>query len=226
MALQPPGARVTRTLLPASLLLGCGFSYFSRYVLFCRFDRSAMIWKLVERGGPWGDYSAILEHGLCRSKVGEPLELWRTGPFVPAVTLPGFGNLVVNEACKRRVESAQLSVRFESVRLTRAVRIDWQSWPKRSMPKVRPTGGEPENYLVDARHDREVAKEIGQLFRLLPGGRYGRLWPDDGPSIADLAECHIGLVPGGWRFLVSSPLRKALGVEAERACEFKRYQVR
>ena len=58
-----------------------------------------------------GDYDRILEHGMgghLPRRDGR-MELERTGPHVPAVTLPGLGSAVVTEAARLRMLDADLT---------------------------------------------------------------------------------------------------------------------
>src|SRR5262249_14925382 len=51
---------------------------------------------------PWGDYGDILFHGMTAhlDRHDEMLQLERTGPYMPPITFPGIGDIVVTDAFK------------------------------------------------------------------------------------------------------------------------------
>ena len=52
---------------------------------------------VLENNFPWGDYGDTLGAGMSSEfeMSRKPVRLQRTGPFVPPLTLPGFGGIVV-----------------------------------------------------------------------------------------------------------------------------------
>src|SRR5439155_24383330 len=87
----------------------------------------------VEGGrAPWEDYGQILTHGMSahlgRDARGT-IQLERTGPFVPPISFPGIGDVLVTDAVKKQLEASGLSgFSFRAVRLARIVRLDWHLW--------------------------------------------------------------------------------------------------
>ncbi len=134
-------------------------------------DRSRHWYRLCGIEPPWGDYGQILLAGMTahqpRTRDGL-LQLERTGPFVPPVTLPGLGDLVVTDAFRVRLEDSPLAgLGFRPVRMTRIVRLEWERWDQASDdPAHYPAGGEPEDYILGRPHDPGLAAQIGQLWEV------------------------------------------------------------
>jgi hypothetical protein len=76
--------------------------------------------------GRWGDYGHILQHGMSSHlpRLDGKLSLERTGPYVPPVTLPGIGHIVLTSEAKELVETSGLSgFRFAAVEKTLIVEL-------------------------------------------------------------------------------------------------------
>jgi len=122
---------------------------------------------------PWGDYGDILIHGIAsRSKAGV-LQLERTGPFVPPISQPSYGFVVVTAAFLEELQRSGLTgFDVGKVRKKKVPLVDWRSW-KPYGPKERkyPAEGEPEYYIELGTHSPEAAKDLGELFelRIRPG---------------------------------------------------------
>jgi|SRR5262245_746567 len=118
---------------------------------------------------PWGDYGHILVHGLVsrRSAPDAPLELERTGPFLPPITMPG--HLLLDEGLRIRFEaSGPQGIRFRPVIKKRIVHLDWHLWDRQAAaPQVYPRGGEPANYVLGRKHHQATADAIGPVWELL-----------------------------------------------------------
>lgn len=125
--------------------------------------------------GPWGDYGRILAHGITMhlgpTSDGR-LRLERTGPFMPAVTAPGF-SLLVNATMRQRIEISGLTgVSFREVEKAHIVRLAWDQWDKSAAePEEYPEGGEPEGYILQHPHDERLANEMGSIFEILALGK-------------------------------------------------------
>jgi hypothetical protein len=121
---------------------------------------------------PWGDYGDILLSGMTghepRTEEGL-LRLARTGPFVPPITLPGVGDLVVTDAFRAELEQSPLTgLEFRPVEKTHIVRLEWERWDQTDdEPQEHPEGGEPEGYILDRPHDPELAAQIGPLWEIV-----------------------------------------------------------
>lgn len=123
---------------------------------------------------PWGDYGQILVHGMTmhaprRADGLTPLE--RTGPFVPPVTCPH--ELLVTGEMRARLEGSGLSgLSFAPVHKTRIVRSDWEHWDHTADdPRELPESGEPEDYVLGLPHDEALAREMPDLYAIVPTGR-------------------------------------------------------
>ena len=57
----------------------------------------------------WGDYGNILISGMSRHlpRKDNLIQLERTGPFIPPITLPGIGDIVVTSDLKNELEGFQ-----------------------------------------------------------------------------------------------------------------------
>jgi hypothetical protein len=121
---------------------------------------------------PWGDYGSILVHGMSRHlrRVDGRIQLERTGPFIPPVTLPGIGDIVVTAAARAELEQSGMSgLTFRTVDKARIVEFNWNSWDQTApKPAHYPDSGEPEDYILSRPHDDQCARDLGDLFELVP----------------------------------------------------------
>lgn len=120
---------------------------------------------------PWGDYGSILVHGMTAhlERVDGRLQLERTGPFVPGVTLPGIGDLIVTSAVRAAIEAVRLSgCSFARVDKARIVRLPWSGWDTTTelLPEL-PDSGEPEDFILALEHDAGLAEQLGELWELV-----------------------------------------------------------
>ncbi len=152
-------------------------------------DASQRWYRLYWVKPPWGDYGDILLSGMTahqpRTREGL-LRLERTGPFVPPITMAGFGDLLVTDAFRVRLEESSLAgPAFRPVQKTRIVRLEWEHWDwTADDPQEYPDGGEPEAYILDRPHDPELAMQIGPLWEVL-------LPSLGGETAADLARDQV-----------------------------------
>ena len=133
----------------------------------------ADFYELKSPRSSWGDYSDILISGMSAYSERRDglIQLERTGPYVPPVSFPGIGDIVVTDAFRKKLESSGLSgLRFQPVIKKRIVHLDWHLWDKAAEePPEYPVGGEPEGYILQRAHSREVAEQIGDLWELCLG---------------------------------------------------------
>jgi hypothetical protein len=129
------------------------------------------LWVL-RKASPWGDYGSILVHGMSAhlARSAGRIQLERTGPFIPPVTLPGIGDIVVTARARAELEQhGILGLEFLPVEKTRIVVFDWQAWDwADSKPAEYPESGEPEDYILSRPHDPYWAGEMGDLFEIVP----------------------------------------------------------
>jgi len=134
----------------------------------------AMFYVLRKPDAPWGDYGDILMHGMSAHlpRSDNRIQLERTGPFVPPITFPGIGDIVVTDEVRSSLESqAFKGVTFRPVVKARIVRLDWHLWEKAAEePEAYPESGEPEDYILQMEHSTEVSRAIGLLWEVVPTG--------------------------------------------------------
>jgi len=122
----------------------------------------------------WGDYNDILQHGMISpaGRTGGLLNLERTGPYIPPITFPGIGNVVVSAAGRKLLEESGLrGFGFRPVRKARIVELRWQDWDLTAHePRMVPKSGEPEDYILELPPDGRAAEEMGDVWELLANG--------------------------------------------------------
>ena len=134
----------------------------------------APIFVMGEGEDPWGDYGRILVHGMTgrlarRGGASGELQLERTGPFVPPITFPGVGDVLVTAEMKQAMEFAGFrGLKFRSVCKKRIVAVPWRQWDRRAdAPQLLPEDGEPEAYILAGRHDPRIAEAIGEIWEVV-----------------------------------------------------------
>jgi hypothetical protein len=128
------------------------------------------IFRLKNKPGPWGDYGSILINGMTRhlSREGDMLQLERTGPYIPSVTMPGIHDLVLTDLAKQTVSQLLPSLQFRPVEKVHIVYSNWHEWDcKSEEPLVYPDTGEPEDYILEQPHDPIVASELGDIWEVI-----------------------------------------------------------
>jgi len=122
----------------------------------------------------WGDYGHVLIHGFAgpREEQDGILELERTGPFIPPITLPwpANQNLIVTDDFRKQLETAEELGRlhFRRVIKKRIVELPWHQWDLRADdPEEYPESGEPDDYLLDRSHSPAIAATIGELWQVI-----------------------------------------------------------
>ncbi|MBI5501428.1 MAG: hypothetical protein HY907_14380 [Deltaproteobacteria bacterium] len=162
---------------------------------------------------PWGDYGHILVHGMTGhlGRLDGRLQLERTGPFIPPTTHPGGRDIVLTDWAKRLLETSLAGLHFRSVSLAKIVHLDWRRWdPSAPEPAEYPQSGEPEDYILERKHDESLADEMGPVWELRP---------DIDPAIQDRGKFVVSAYRGqplvraselgGYSF-VSAAMRDAL----------------
>ena len=127
---------------------------------------------------PWGDYGDILSQGLAIRHDDGRVELSRSGPFVPPISFPGSGNLLVTGETKNLLQNSGLVGigEFLPVIKVKVVMIPWHEWnPHENLPNERlPFNGEPEEYIHHNPHCHATANAIGNIWSWEPE-RMGRV---------------------------------------------------
>jgi hypothetical protein len=118
----------------------------------------------------WGDYGSILEHGMASHLPGTnaKLALERTGPFIPPITLPGIGDIVLTSDARQSLESSGLSgFSFLPIEKVLIVELRWENWDLGAEePAEFPDSGEPEDYILGQPHSLAAAAALGDLWEV------------------------------------------------------------
>jgi len=121
--------------------------------------------------GDWGDYGYILQHGMTVQlpRIDGRLCLERTGPYIPPITLPGSGDIVLTSKARGDLESSGLSgFTFLPVEKTLIVELHWEEWPLNAEePPEFPETGEPEDYILARPHNPPAAMALGDLWEVV-----------------------------------------------------------
>jgi hypothetical protein len=149
---------------------------------------STNIYILKRARSRWGDYSHVLVSGMSAHLKREDclIQLERTGPFVPPITFPGIGDVVVTDSFRRDIEASGLTgMTFQPVHKRRIVHLEWEKWNwAGEEPDEYPPGGQPEAYILNRPHSPSLAEAIGDLWGLLP------------QECVELQRVKIGAKPG------------------------------
>jgi hypothetical protein len=148
----------------------------------------------------WGDYGSILIKGMSRHlpRKDNLIQLERTGPFIPPITLPGIGNIVVTLDLKNELESSDFSqLTFAPVLKARIVEYHWEQWDLTSeRPAEYPESGAPEDYILARPHSPSIAEQFGELWEVI--------LPED----AEVEAIQIGR--GVWEYRVNESTWRGL----------------
>lgn len=124
--------------------------------------------------GDWGDYGDILQHGMTAHLGREDamLCLERTGPYMPPVTFPGLGDVLLRAEARLLLEAGGFEgVSFKQVLKKRIVELHWDDWNlSASEPAEYPESGEPEDYILARPHDQRIADALGDVWELVVTG--------------------------------------------------------
>jgi hypothetical protein len=124
--------------------------------------------SILPRG--WGDYGDILQHGMAGRSSGKDgrLALQRTGPYIPPITLPGIGEVVLTSPAKILLECSGLTgFSFRPVEKALTVELRWENWNlKADEPEYFPDSGEPEDYLLGQPNSPTASAALGDLWEV------------------------------------------------------------
>lgn len=130
-----------------------------------------MKYKINKKESPWGDYGDILIHGMaCHlEREDDIIQLERTGPFVPSITFPGIFEIVVNCEFKNKLLQENFTgLSFKPVKKAKIVELHWENWDRnKDEPQYYPDSGEPEDYILQKSHSKEISDRIGDLWELV-----------------------------------------------------------
>ena len=129
----------------------------------------AMNFYRVSSRSLWGDYGSILINGMSRHlpRKDNVIQLERTGPFIPPITLPGVLDIVVTSDIKSELEASSFTqLTFAPVVKVRIVEYHWEHWDLTSeKPAEYPETGEPENYILARPHSPSIGRKSGSVSR-------------------------------------------------------------
>lgn len=118
----------------------------------------------------WGDYGDILQNGMTSHLPRQSgfLALERTGPFIPPITLPGIGDIVLTSAARELLDASGLSgFEFRPVHKVLTVDLRWEDWDMNAdEPQQFPDTGEPEDYILGKPNSESASAALGELWEL------------------------------------------------------------
>jgi hypothetical protein len=119
----------------------------------------------------WGDYGHTLQNGMAEriADSKRKLGLERTGPYIPPISLPGIGDIVLTSEAKHLLERSALSgFNLTTVEKVRIVELHWETWNRNSEhPAEYPESGEPEGYVLGKQHSPTASAALGELWEML-----------------------------------------------------------
>jgi len=128
------------------------------------------IYNLEAPPSVWGDYDDILLSGMTShlERLDGLLQLERTGPFIPPISFPGIGDIVIRDDFKKSLENSGLTgLAFQPVIKRHIVFLEWEKWDRTAdEPAEYPSTGEPEDYILEKPHSPELAQQIGEMWEL------------------------------------------------------------
>jgi hypothetical protein len=135
---------------------------------------STRIFKIDERPvtkASWGDYGHILQHGMSgnSSRDNDLLQLERTGPYVPPISLPEIGDVVLTSASRQLLESSGLTgFSFRPIKKALTVELHWETWDwSADEPEHFPESGEPEDYILGQPDSPSASAALGDLWEVV-----------------------------------------------------------
>ena len=130
-----------------------------------RIDRRSII------PGNWGDYGDVLQHGVASHQPteGGALALERTGPYIPPITFPGTGDIVLTSPARQLLEHSELrGFSFRAVAKVLTVELSWEQWDLTAPePKRLPDSGEPEDYILGQPDTVAASAALGDLWEVV-----------------------------------------------------------
>ncbi len=134
-------------------------------------EKECLYYILKNCDVPWGDYGSILHTGMTGHLGRENglLQLERTGPFVPPITDSGTCDFIITDDFRKKLEESGLTgFSFQPVVKKHIVKLDWHKWNRKlDEPPLFPSSGEPEDYILNRKHNPKLAEEIGSIWELV-----------------------------------------------------------
>lgn len=124
------------------------------------------LFVLKDPPAPWGDLGHILMQGMADRAPDGSLLLYRTGPFIPPISFPGW-NPVVLQAVRERMEAEGFTgFEFRRVSKRRIIDLDWRTWDLEAESPAELPECEPEDYVLKGKHSAATARELGELWEM------------------------------------------------------------
>jgi len=128
-------------------------------------------YRLTNKEMPWGDYGDILLTGMTAhlDRQDGLLQLERTAPFLPPMTISGIDDLLVDDTTKNKIEQSGLKgFEFLPVIKRHISFVDWTTWDLNADdPNFYPDNGEPENYILELPHSQTLADEMENIWEVV-----------------------------------------------------------
>jgi hypothetical protein len=169
-------------------------------------------WYLLIANEEIGDHLGIMVCGIVADDSQE-LVLRRTGPYVPAVSIAGMGNLIIREAVVPLFKNLSGVKGFRKVVKEKVVRVAWEPSRGSDGLELGPNWfGEPESVIEDGEHDERLSGEIGELYEVLleADGELSEDYDLEGRVVATLTAVPIknlelfgAMSPGGFQCIVA-----------------------
>jgi hypothetical protein len=128
------------------------------------------IFKIESKGiTPWGDYGHILQNGMAVRGSSGLLALRRTGPYIPPITFPGLGDVILTSQARKQLETSGLSgFEFREIEKALTSELHWESWDLTTDdPPYFPDSGEPEDYIFGQPNVPAASVALGELWEIV-----------------------------------------------------------
>ena len=95
-------------------------------------------------------------------------ELERTGPYIPSLYIVNSRDVLLVEPTKNFIQNSDIRgiKRYVKTLKKHIVEIEWKDWSFDTEPRFYPESGEPEDYILEGKHDKQLAKRMPEVFLL------------------------------------------------------------
>jgi hypothetical protein len=131
-------------------------------------ERPGSSTRIYELGPPdvWGGYGTMLISGDAERNHNGQLLVYRTGPYMPPITLPGMNWVVVSDEFRTMLKSSVLTgLTFHPAIKHRIVELRWEHWDRHEeMPDLPTEYGPPIDLLLNMPHSEQAAAQLGPIW--------------------------------------------------------------